>query len=538
VSTPAPVTGDSPWWQAAVVYQIYPRSFADSNGDGVGDLTGIRAHLDHLVELGVDALWLSPVFRSPMHDFGYDIADHTAIDPVFGTLDDADRLIQAAHDRGLRVLFDIVLGHTSDEHPWFRSSASGRDAPCRDFYVWRDGPTPGSAEGGPPNNWTAGFPAGAAAWTWHESTGQWYLHSHLPQQPDLDWTNPAVQDAQEQVLRFWLDRGIDGVRLDSINRLGKDPQLRDNVPDEPTRSHDWPVLHQYLRRVRQVLDDYPDRVAVGEVWLFDQRQLMPYLAPDELHLAHNFVFARLPFDADAFRRTIAEFTQLAEFAGTPAWPAWFLNNHDEPRTVTRFGSLRAARLAALMLLTLRGTPFLYQGEELGLPDTSLPDGVGADRDGRDPQRTPLPWQPPSIAGPGAGFTSGTPWLPMEPTAEVLNVATQRADPTSTLALYRELLRLRRTRPSLTRGAQNLLELDPHVLAYRRSTSHENTLVLLNFANDPVTLDLRQHLSHDEPVLALSSLPPFRTPATAQLPQSVDPRHFTLRPNEGVLLLDD
>ena len=321
------------WWQTAVVYQIYPRSFADSNADGIGDLQGITKHLDYLSDLGVDAIWLSPIFRSPMADFGYDISDHTDIDPTFGTLRDGQDLLDAAHHRGIRVIFDIVLGHTSDQHPWFQAAASSRDNPHRNFYVWRDGPTPGSPVGGPPNNWTAGFPAGAQAWTWHHVTGQWYLHSHLPQQPDLNWENPSVVDAQLEVLRFWLDRGVDGVRLDSINRLGKDPQLRNNVPGLPPRQQDWPSVHDHLRAVRKVLDTYSDRMAVGEVWLFDQRQLMPYLAADELHLAHNFVFVRLPFTATGFATAINEFDELAP---EDVWPAWFLNNHDEPRTASRF----------------------------------------------------------------------------------------------------------------------------------------------------------------------------------------------------------
>lgn len=497
----------TPWWHHAVVYQIYPRSFADSNGDGVGDLPGITAHLGHLVDLGVDAIWISPVFRSPMADFGYDISDHTDIDPTFGTLHDAEQLIAAAHDQGLKVVFDIVLGHSSDQHPWFLAAASGRDNALRDYYIWRDGPTPGSPNGGPPNNWTAGFPAGAPAWTWHPQTSQWYLHSHLPQQPDLNWDNPAVRDAQEHVLRFWLDRGVDGVRLDSINRLGKDLELRDNLAGQPLRQQDWPTLHDHLRRVRRVINDYPDRMAVGEVWLFDQRQIMPYLAADELHLAHNFVFARLPFDAEAFRRTVAEFSDITE---EHMWPAWFLNNHDEPRTASRFelvdggpdghGEVRA-KLTAVLMLTLRGTPFLYQGEELGLPDTPLPEGVATDRNGRDPQRTPLPWAPPSAAGPGAGFTTGTPWLPVGPTAERLNVATEHADPGSTLNLYRELLALRRSRTSLNRGQQHLLQLPANVMGYRRTAEGESTVVLLNFSTEPVTIDL----GHSAPIAATVAL---------------------------------
>ncbi|OXM71848.1 MULTISPECIES: alpha-amylase family glycosyl hydrolase [Amycolatopsis] len=454
-----------PWWQDAVIYQVYPRSFADSDGDGVGDLPGILERLPYLRWLGVDALWISPFFRSPMLDFGYDISDHTAVDPVFGTGADADALIAAAHAHGLRVILDIVLGHTSDRHPWFTTRP--------DFYVWRDGSAP-------PNNWLAGFPPGSPAWTWHPGAGRWYLHSHLPQQPDLDWTNPAVRAAQLDVLRFWLDRGVDGVRLDSINRLGKDPALRDNVPGEPSRHQDWPTLHDYLREVRAVADAYPDVAVIGEVWEFDQRRILPYLAPGELHLAHNFVFARVPCDATGIRRTVEEFLDLA---GPDVWPAWFLNNHDEPRIASRW-SPGGARLAAMLLLTLRGTPFLYQGEELGLPDTALPPGTGTDRNGRDPQRTPMPWAPPSEAGPGAGFTTGEPWLPVGDTAEHLNVAVERRDPASMLSLYRALLALRRARPSLRHGSQVFLDAPPGVLAYLRVAGRERTLVALNFGDTP------------------------------------------------------
>ncbi|RZQ62829.1 alpha-amylase family glycosyl hydrolase [Amycolatopsis suaedae] len=459
-----------PWWQDAVVYQIYPRSFADTDGDGIGDLRGIVERLGYLRSLGVDALWISPFFRSPMADFGYDVSDHTAVDPVFGTDADAEELIAAAHAGGLRILVDIVLPHTSDRHPWFRAAATSRSAPMRDFYVWRDsGP-----DGGPPNNWVAGFPPDSPAWTWHPETGQWYLHSHLPQQPDLDWSNPAVRQAQLDVLRFWLDRGVDGVRLDSINRLGKDPGYRDNVDGLPSRQRDWPTLHDYLREVRTLVDKYPDAVAVGEVWEFDQRRILPYVAPGELHLAHNFVFSGLPFDAAAIRATVQEFLDLA---GEDVWPAWFLGNHDIPRVVSRWGGQAAGRLAAMLLLTLRGTPFLYQGEELGLPDTELPPGVGEDRNGRDPQRTPMPW----TAGPGHGFSTGTPWLPLGATAGRLNVESELADPGSTLCLYRELLALRRRRPSLRAGTQVFTDGPPGVLAYLRATEEERSLVVLNLA---------------------------------------------------------
>jgi alpha-glucosidase len=530
-----------PWWQDAVIYQVYPRSFADADGDGIGDLPGIVERLPYLRSLGVDALWVSPFFRSPMADHGYDISDHTAVDPVFGTDADADALIAAAHAHDLRILVDVVLGHTSDQHPWFRDAAASRTSPMRDFYVWRDGPTPGRPDGGPPNNWTAGFPPGSAAWTWHPATAQWYLHSHLPEQPDLDWSNPAVRAAQLDVLRFWLDRGVDGVRLDSINRLGKDPAYRDNVAGRPARQQDWPTLHEYLRQVRALVDSYPGAVTVGEVWEFDQRRILPYLAPDELHLAHNFVFARSPFDAAQIRRTVEEFDELA---GPDTWPAWFLNNHDEPRVVSRWSTpgddeeTRCARgrLAAMLLLTLRGTPFLYQGEELGLPDTELPPGVGEDRDGRDPQRTPMPWAPPSTAGPGAGFSTGRPWLPIGGTAERLNVASEADDPSSMLTFYRRLVDLRRTRPSLRTGSQVFLDVPRDVLAYLRTEDGDRSLVVLNLGATTCSLDIAPAIGRGWTSARLL----LASTSAAAGPPSVDPAGgpsstITLDPLSGVIL---
>ncbi|MGW5195530.1 alpha-amylase family glycosyl hydrolase [Kribbella sp. NPDC004138] len=518
-----------------MTYQIYPRSFQDSNGDGIGDLPGIISRLDYLVDLGVDAIWLSPVFASPMADFGYDISDHCDVDPMFGTLNDLDQLIAEAHHRGLRVLLDIVLGHTSDRHPWFLDAATSRTARYRNFYVWRDGPTLGSPDGGPPNNWTAGFPADTSAWTWHDHTGQWYLHSHLPQQPDLDWTNPVVRDAQAGVLRFWLDRGVDGLRLDSINRLGKDPQLRDNIPGQPLRQQNWPSVHHHLRYVRSIIDDYPHAVTVGEVWLFDQRELVPYLVGDGLHLVHNFAFARAPFDATSLRATVDEFDRLVPHA----WPSWFFNNHDEPRTASRWRlpgepadhGIARARAGAVLVLALRGTPYLYQGEELALPDTDLPADAVVDANGRDPQRTPMPWAPPTAAGPGAGFTTGTPWLPIGDAADHLNVATQRHDPTSTLSLYRQLLRLRRTRPSLQEGEQVVLDLgDDKLLGILRTLPEERTLIMINTATSSRDIDLT--------VLAPTGASPLLSTRNGRARERHAAQTLTIEPLEAIVLAVD
>ena len=404
-SADAHLAGDVPgylepvaWWQSGVIYQIYPRSFADANGDGVGDLPGIREHLDYLNDgtddsLGVTAIWLSPFYRSPMADFGYDIADYTDVDPVFGTLADFDALLEGAHRRGIKVIIDWVPNHTSDQHPWFIESASSRNSAKRNWYVWRD-PAPG---GGPPNNWRSAFAAVGPAWTFHEPTGQYYLHSFTPHQPDLNWDNPEVEAAMHDVLRFWLNRGADGFRIDVIYKIAKDPELRDN---EPGLHHDedWPTIHGRLRKIRAVIDEYDRRIIAGEVYLLDLRRVVEYInTGDELHLAHNFVFFHLPWQAPAVRASVQEFTDLAERA---AWPAWFLENHDHSRVPTRYASgpgsgPRRARVAAMLICTLRGTPFLYYGQELGLPDAEIPPDRVVDVDGRDPERSPMPWRRPS-----------------------------------------------------------------------------------------------------------------------------------------------
>ncbi|MGE3141526.1 MAG: alpha-amylase family glycosyl hydrolase, partial [Thermoleophilia bacterium] len=393
--------GGAPWWQGAVIYQVYPRSFADGDGDGVGDLDGIVRRLGHLARLGVDAIWLSPFYPSPMVDFGYDVADYTDVDPLFGDLAGFDRLVREAHALGIRVIIDWVPNHSSDRHPWFEASRSSRDDPRRDWYVWRDG-RPG---GGPPTDWVSVF-GGGPAWRHDPSTDQWYLHTFAPEQPDLNWANPDLAEAMLGTLRFWLDRGVDGFRIDVVQELGK-------VVDPPAgatawaQGQDWPDGHGVMRRVRGVLEEYDDRMAVGEVYILDQARLASFLVTgDELHLAHNFVFLRLPWDARRFREVIDEFTRLAP---DPAWPTWCLENHDHPRVASRWdedgrGADRA-RAAALLLLGLRGTAFVYQGQELGLPDAEVPPERVVDLDGRDPERAPIPWERPSVAGPGAGFTT-------------------------------------------------------------------------------------------------------------------------------------
>jgi alpha-glucosidase len=437
------------WWRDAVIYQIYPRSFQDSDGDGIGDLRGIRDRLDHLMDLGVAALWMSPIYPSPLADFGYDVSDYTDVDPAFGAMDDFDALVHDAHAKGLRVLMDLVPCHTSIEHPWFR------DHP--DWYVWADGR--GEA---PPNNWRAVF--GGPAWTRDEASGRWFLHSFYPEQPDLDWRNPAVRDAMADVIHFWLDRGVDGFRLDAIERLVKDVDLRDDPPaSEPYAlplpeeyaelehlySRNSPDIGQALAALRVAA---ADALLVGEVYLA-AHETAPYL--DHLDLAFAFELFHAPFEGPAMRSAI-EAAAALESRSVERGSAWVLSNHDFGRMAARFGRANE-RVAAMLLLTLPGTAFIYQGDEIGLVD-----GPGADppfdRAGRDRFRHPMQWD---ASGTG-GFTSGDPWLPVvDPDRR--NVASQRADEGSLLNLYRRLLALR----ARLGGELEMLAADRDVLAYRR-----------------------------------------------------------------------
>ncbi|MFC3607987.1 alpha-amylase family glycosyl hydrolase [Stutzerimonas tarimensis] len=464
--------GTQPWWKSAVIYQIYPRSFADSNGDGIGDLEGVRQRLDHLCRLGVDALWLSPVFRSPMVDAGYDISDYCDIDPLFGSLAEMDALIAETHARGLKVLLDLVPNHTSDQHPWFLASRRSRDNPKRDWYIWRD----------QPNNWRAAISAGSA-WTWDEHTQQYYLHLFLPEQPDLNWRNPEVVEAMHGVLRFWLDRGVDGFRIDVIHCTGKDPSFADEprcLAGEPLmKFNDQPYSHEILRGLRRVADSYPgDRVLIGEVNIRStERVLQYYGAGDELHLAFNFTPLDAPWDPVLFRTCLRDVQQWMPPAG--AWPTWVLSNHDNVRQRSRYdGSLRSAQAAAVLLLTLRGTPFIYQGEELGLEDAQIPVAAQVDPGGRDGCRAPLPWTP----APPHGWETTAPWLPFPPQAARLAAEGQYAGDHSMFNLYRRLIAARRASPALLLGDWHELPSHPEVLAYRRQSEGDCRLVLINFAD--------------------------------------------------------
>jgi alpha-glucosidase len=512
------------WWQRGVIYQIYPRSFSDSDGDGVGDLRGIIERLDYLQALGVDAIWLSPFYPSPMVDFGYDVADYENVDPLFGTLADFDELLEQAHGRGLRVVVDWVPNHTSDQHPWFLESRSSRDNAKRDWYVWRD-PAP---DGGLPNNWRSPFEAIGPTWTLDEASGQYYLHSFTPQQPELNWENPEVEAAMHDVLRFWLDRGVDGFRMDVIHAIAKDPELGDNTP-ELAHNHDWPTIHDRLRRIRTVVDEYDDRVIVGEVYLLDLRRMVQYInTGDELDLAHNFVFMRLPWDAQAMRTSVEEFAGLVEPA---AWPAWFVANHDHPRPATRYAGepgsgARRARVALMLILTLRGTPFVFQGCELGLPDAVIPPDRVVDMDGRDPERAPIPWEPPSRAGAGAGFTTGEPWLPLVEQAEQLNAESQSGDPHSALSFTRRLLALRRQLAALQGGTQRSVAAPRGAFCYLRELGDERFLVALNFTSSKVRLPPGED-SERSALVELSTDP-------ARPAERCDLREVVLGPDEGIL----
>ena len=476
---------DAPWWKTGVVYQIYPRSFLDTDGNGVGDLAGISAKLDYLAWLGVDAIWLSPFYPSPMRDFGYDVADYCDVDPLFGSLDDFDALVDAAQQRDIRVVVDWVPNHSSDQHPWFVESRASRDSAKRDWYYWRDGGGPDA----PPNNWTANF-VGGPAWTWDDATAQWYLHLFLPQQPDLNWNNPEVVAAMHETLRFWLDRGVAGFRIDVVHAIGKGEDLpdwpADLTPVEHSMVHDYLRTHELLRDIRRLLDSYDgDRMTVGEVYILSTAKVAEYYGDnDELHLAFNFPPLYAPWDAAVWRRRIER--AVTEFDARAAWPTWVLSNHDNPRHRTRYGGSEArARAAAVLLLSLRGTPFLYAGEELGLEDAVIPDERVVDPGGRDGCRAPIPWD----RTPGHGWASADPWLPWPPDATIRNAAVLADDQGSILNLYRQLLAARRASPALHRGDFGFLPSAEGVIAFERQSDGDRRVVLVNFTDAEASVAL-------------------------------------------------
>jgi alpha-glucosidase len=487
------------WWRDGVLYQIYPRSFADSDGDGIGDLKGITARLDHLAWLGVDGIWLNPTFPSPNDDWGYDVSDYKGVHPDLGTLEDLDELVAEAGARGIRVLLDLVPNHTSDRHPWFQDALSGRDARYRDFYVWGD-PAPG---GGPPNNWISNF--GGPAWTWHEPTGQYFLSQFLPSQPDLNWWNEELREAIDDVLEFWFARGIAGFRIDVCHAIVKDRELRDDPlpgPDDHPQivkrglkqvySMNRPELHDVLRRWRELAGGQdPERILVGETYVLSLDQLIPFYGngQDELHLAFNFLFVHSDLDATQ----MCENVERVEAMLPPgSWPVWTGSNHDAKRFPTRWAGDDPVRTRAalLMLLALRGTPFLYYGDEIGMTDVPVvPEKaldpvarrMGDPEANRDVCRTPMQWD----TSAGAGFTDGgEPWLPIGDAS--VNVSDQRADPGSVLHLARDLIALRRERADLRGGAYETLPAPDGAWAWRRG---EHTAAAVNLSAAPVEIEL-------------------------------------------------
>jgi alpha-glucosidase len=503
------------WWRDGIIYQIYPRSFSDSNQDGLGDLRGILAHLDYLSSLGIDAIWLSPVYPSPDVDFGYDVSDYNAIDPRFGTLEDFDLLVSESHQRGIHIILDLVLNHTSDQHPWFKASRSSREDPYHDWYLWRD-PRPG---GGFPNNWES--VVGGRAWEYEPGIGQYYLHSYFRQQPDLNWRNPQVRQAMLDIFRYWLDRGVDGFRLDVFNIYFKHP----NLPNNPSKiglrgfdrqrhlyDRDQPEMLPVLAEIRHLLDSYPERYAVGEPEFSDAYQSAYYCGKDRLPQAFNFELLK----AGQSPRRCLNAIQRWEAALQPdSWPCYCLNNHDQTRTASRFcrGEEDARlKIMAAFLLTLRGTPFIYYGEEIGMRNISLGhnqilDPVGKRfwplYKGRDGCRSPMQWD----ASHSAGFTNAEPWIPVHPDYPTRNVLLQNADSKSLLNFYRSLITIRRQVMALQQGELIPLTLKPvHILAYLRKISGQMVLVALNFSNHPQTLDLSAEIAHRKWECLLSTSP--------------------------------
>lgn len=513
-----------------MVYQIYPRSFQDSNGDGIGDIEGIRQRLDDVAGLGVDAIWLSPIFPSPMADFGYDVADYCGVEPMFGDLAGFDALLAEVHARGLRLLLDFVPNHSSTEHPWFLESRSSRDNPKRDWYIWRDP----AAGGRPPNNWTSDM--GGSSWEWDPATGQYYLHAFLKEQADLNWRNPDVRAAMSDVLRFWFDRGVDGFRIDVLWHCIKAEGLPDNPPNPDytpdlgeklkvlqLHSANQPEIHEIARSFRQLADDYGDRLLVGEIFL-PLDQLMTYYGTGDapgVHLPFNFQLMETPWNAAALAKVIGDYEAALPPAG---WPNWVMGSHDAPRIAGRLGEAQA-RVAAMLLLTLRGTPTLYQGDELGIGKVDIPpDRIRDPQDlrqpglglGRDGARTPMPWDD----GAHAGFSTVEPWLPLNRDWRTRNVAAQDGDPGSMLTLYRRLLALRRDHAALSIGDLTLLPSVEDVLQYERWEGNDRLMIALNLGHKLRGIILPEGLSVAEALLSTTAPRPF---------------DGTLAPDEGLIL---
>ena len=529
-----PVPAITHWWQCGVIYQIYPRSYRDSNADGIGDLRGITEKLEYCAGLGVDALWLSPIYPSPMADFGYDVADYTGVDPMFGTLGEFDALLNETSRRGIKLILDFVPNHTSDQHPWFTAARSSRGDAKRDWYLWHD-PAP---DGGPPNNWLGNF--GGSAWEWDAATQQYYYHSFLKEQPDLNWRNPEVVAAMHEVLRFWLRRGVAGFRIDVLWLLVKDDRWRDNPPN-PDYTPDMPLFHSQLPRyttdrpenqdvvagLRAVVDEFDDRVLIGEIYL-PLNRLVAYYGKNlkGVQLPFNFQLLQAPWDA----RNIADLIDRYESA-LPAggWPNWVLGNHDNPRIASKVGAAQA-RVAGLILLTLRGTPTMYYGDEIGMCNVPIPadrihdpleKNVPGKGLGRDPSRTPMQWD----SSPHAGFGDHELWLPVAADSAQVNVAVEHSDPRSIFSLYRRLLQLRKQHEALSVGDYQAIAARGAVLAYVRHSREERLLVVANLGAEPAEFGL-QSMGMRHSVL-LST-------CWEGAPEIMD-TVLSLRPDEGVII---
>jgi alpha-glucosidase len=533
------------WWQTGVIYQVYPRSFKDSNGDGIGDLPGIIQKLDYLsTTLGIDAIWLSPFYPSPMADFGYDISDYTNVDPRFGTLEDFDKLTAEAHRRGMKMVIDLVPNHTSDQHPWFLESRSSRQNPKRSWYVWADAKPDGSL----PNNWLSVF--GGPAWEWDKATGQYYLHKFLKEQPDLNWRNPEVQETMFGVVRFWLERGVDGFRVDVAHYIMKDPLLRDNPPNtsakpsihKPLGAYDTqfhvndkghPDVHVIYRKFRELLDSYSigqPRFSVGEIHIFDWKVWASYYGEhlDELHMPFNFALLGVKWQASAVRDVV---NSLESVLPPGAWPNYVMGNHDEPRLASRIG-LDGARLAAMLLLTLRGTPTIYYGDEIGM--TNVPISAGQQQDpwgirvpglGRDPCRSPMQWD----SRPNAGFSSPETthlWLPLAKNYPQVNIQNQLRAPDSILSLYRQLLSYRKAHPALQYGSYRSIDVGGEsCFAYlREANGFPQILILLNFSPQEINVNV-SHLGTGSHILS----------TYLDREGSTDLNNLIIRGNEGLII---
>lgn len=501
------------WWKNGVIYQIYPRSFKDSNGDGLGDLEGIKQNLDYLEDLGIDAIWLSPINPSPDVDFGYDVSDYYDIDPKFGSLADFETLLTEAHQRNIHIILDLVLNHTSDLHPWFKESKKSKDNPYHDYYIWRDPSTKGRV----PNNWRSIF--GGKAWEYNKQLDQYYYHMFYKQQPDLNWRNTAVRQAMLDVFKFWLDKGVDGFRLDVFNMYFKHPGFLDNPINKngirafERQDHLYdcsqPEMMPLLKEIRDILDQYKDRYVVGETFLANSQQARSYIGPQYLHAGFDYGYANCKWNPCAFATAIKMWDKLHQL---DAWPNYFLNNHDTPRSATRYKvdeSDSRAKILAAMHLTLRGTPYLYYGEEIGMRDIKLcrsqiKDPIGKRywpiMKGRDGCRSPMQWSN-SL---NAGFSENEPWLPVHKDYLFRNVDEQLKYPQSLLNFYKQLIQLRRKHNALNSGNLQLIEgLDENVLGYIRSSGQEMILILLNFSDAKVNIKLPKDLSIEKSLILFS-----------------------------------